>query len=91
MVTPDGPVLEQEQPAAKVAARFGVSERTVRKWLARWRAGGEPALNDRSPAPARPAPAAVRPHRPDRGAPARQARGIINRDVQVLAADTAAR
>ena len=32
---------------------FGVSERTVRKWLARWRAGGEPALNDRSSAPAR--------------------------------------
>jgi transposase InsO family protein len=25
----------------------------VRKWLARWRAGGEPALNDRSSAPAR--------------------------------------
>jgi transposase InsO family protein len=47
-------VLEQKQPAAKVGADFGVSERTVRKWLARWRAGGEPALNDRSSAPARP-------------------------------------
>jgi transposase InsO family protein len=46
-------VLEQKQPAARVAADFGVSERTVRKWLARWRAGGEPALNDRSSAPAR--------------------------------------
>jgi transposase InsO family protein len=46
-------VLEQKQPAARVAAHFGVSERTVRKWLARWRAGGEPALNDRSSAPAR--------------------------------------
>jgi len=46
-------VLEQKQPATKVAADFGVSERTVRKWLARWRAGGEPALNDRSSAPAR--------------------------------------
>jgi transposase InsO family protein len=46
-------VLEQEQPAIEVAAAFGVSERTVRKWLARWRAGGEPALNDRSSAPAR--------------------------------------
>jgi transposase InsO family protein len=46
-------VLEQKQPAAKVADDFGVSERTVRKWLARWRAGGEPALNDRSSAPAR--------------------------------------
>src|ERR671919_698091 len=46
-------VLEEKQPAIKVAADFGVSERTVRKWLARWRAGGEPALNDRSSAPAR--------------------------------------
>ena len=46
-------MLEQKQPATKVAADFGVSERTVRKWLARWRAGGEPALNDRSSAPAR--------------------------------------
>ena len=46
-------VLDENRPAAKVAADFGVSERTVRKWLARWRAGGEPALNDRSSAPAR--------------------------------------
>jgi transposase InsO family protein len=46
-------VLEQKQPAGRVAADFGVSERTVRKWLARWRAGGELALNDRSSAPAR--------------------------------------
>jgi transposase InsO family protein len=46
-------MLEQKQPATKVAADFGVSERTVRKWLARWRAGGEPALNDRSSASAR--------------------------------------
>jgi leucine-zipper of insertion element IS481 len=46
-------VLDQKQPATKVAADLGVSERTVRKWLARWRAGGEPALNDRSSTPAR--------------------------------------
>jgi transposase InsO family protein len=46
-------VLEQKQPATRVAADFGVSERTVRKWLARWRAGGELALNDRSSAPLR--------------------------------------
>ena len=55
-------VLDQKQPATKVAADFGVSERTVRKWLARWQAGGEPALNDRSSAPVRPrrlAPAQV--------------------------------
>ena len=45
-------VLEQKQPATKVAADYGVSQRTVGKWLARWRAGGEPALNDRRPAPA---------------------------------------
>jgi transposase-like protein len=46
-------VLDQKQPATRVAADFGVSERTVRKWLARWRAGGELALNDQSSAPAR--------------------------------------
>ena len=46
-------VLNEKQSATKVAADFGVSERTVRKWLARWRAGGEPALTDRSWAPAR--------------------------------------
>jgi transposase-like protein len=46
-------VLDQKQPATRVAADFGVSERTVRKGLARWRAGGEPARNDRSSAPAR--------------------------------------
>jgi transposase-like protein len=27
-------VLDQKQPASRVAADFGVSERTVRKWLA---------------------------------------------------------
>ena len=46
-------VLDEKQPARRVAAELGVSERTLRKWLARWRAGGEPALNDRSSAPAR--------------------------------------
>jgi transposase InsO family protein len=46
-------VLDENRPAAKIAADFGVSERTVRKWLARWRAGGAAALNDRSSAPAR--------------------------------------
>jgi transposase len=46
-------VVEEKQRAAKVADDFGVSERTVRKWLARWRAGGAPALNDRSSAPVR--------------------------------------
>jgi transposase-like protein len=46
-------VLEQQQLASRVAADFGISERTVRKWLARWRTGGEPAHNDRSSVPAR--------------------------------------
>jgi hypothetical protein len=32
-------VLEQKQPASRVGADFGVSERTVRKWLARSGAG----------------------------------------------------
>jgi transposase len=35
------------------AAAAGVSERTAYTWLARYRAGGEPALHDRSSAPAR--------------------------------------
>lgn len=39
--------------AAEVAAAFGVSLRTVRKWLARFRAGGGAALSNRSSAPAR--------------------------------------
>jgi transposase InsO family protein len=38
------------EDAARAA---GVSVRTAYKWLARWRAGGEPALHDRSSAPAR--------------------------------------
>ena len=39
--------------AVKVAADFCVSEQTVRKWVRRWRTGGEIALLDRSPRPAR--------------------------------------
>jgi transposase InsO family protein len=35
------------------AAAAGVSERTAYTWLARYRAGGEPALHDRSSVPAR--------------------------------------
>ena len=33
------------------AEAAGVSERTARKWLARWRAEGEAGLEDRSSAP----------------------------------------
>lgn len=41
------------EPVAEVAADFSVSERTVFKWLARFRSGGEPALQDRSSRPRR--------------------------------------
>src|SRR6478609_10073173 len=40
---------------AHAAHAAGVSERTVYKWLARFRDGGESALWDRSSAPSRPA------------------------------------
>jgi transposase-like protein len=43
-------VLERKRSATKVAADFGVSERTVRHWLASWRRAG---LNDRRLAPVR--------------------------------------
>ncbi|NEY92302.1 helix-turn-helix domain-containing protein, partial [Tabrizicola oligotrophica] len=41
------------QKASDVAAAFAVSVRTVRKWLARFRAGGGAALSNRASAPAR--------------------------------------
>jgi len=40
------------QSAAEVAAAFAVSVRTVRKWLARFRAGGRAALSNHARAPA---------------------------------------
>jgi transposase InsO family protein len=46
-------VLTAGHPPAQVAAAVGVSERTVRKWVARYRAEGEAGLRDRS----------CRPHR----------------------------
>jgi transposase InsO family protein len=45
-------VLEESWKVADVAAAQGVSERTVYRWLARWRAGDH-ALLDRSSAPRR--------------------------------------
>ena len=41
------------QSAREVAEAFGVSLRTVRKWLARFSAGGRAALSNRASAPAR--------------------------------------
>lgn len=41
------------QSAAEVAEAFGVSVRTVRKWVARYRQGGRAALANRASAPAR--------------------------------------
>jgi len=41
------------RPRESLAAEFGVSTRTVSKWVARYRAEGEPGLLDRSSAPHR--------------------------------------
>jgi transposase InsO family protein len=40
-------VMEERWPVSAVALAFGVSERTVYKWLARYRAEGLPGLGDR--------------------------------------------
>jgi transposase InsO family protein len=52
-------VLERQQPVRGVAADVGISERTVRKWLARYQSEGEAGLPDRS----------CRPHRSPRATP----------------------
>jgi transposase InsO family protein len=46
-------VRDQGWRVEDAALAAGVSVRTAYRWLARWRAGGEPALHDRSSAPAR--------------------------------------
>ena len=43
----------QHEPAAKVAAGYGVSLRTARKWKSRHAHGGQDALADRSSRPRR--------------------------------------
>lgn len=53
-------VLIERQPPMSVATDMGVSRRTVRKWVARYRAEGEAGLADRS----------SRPHRLRRPTPA---------------------
>jgi transposase InsO family protein len=44
-------IQRQTQSVCDVAQSFGISERTARKWLARWRAEGAAGLLDRSSAP----------------------------------------
>ena len=56
-------VLEEGQSRTCVAKAFGVSVRTIGKWVARFLAGGDAALDDRSSRPHRlrePTPQAVR-------------------------------
>jgi transposase InsO family protein len=44
-------IVEEGRPVAEVAAGFGVSERTARKWLGRYRAEGAAGLKNRSSRP----------------------------------------
>jgi transposase InsO family protein len=46
-------VLEQGQSAKEVATSFAISERTVRKWLGRYRAGGLAAIENAASTPHR--------------------------------------
>ena len=46
-------VVEQRERRGAVAAALGVSERTVAKWVRRWRVGGAAGLVDRSSRPRR--------------------------------------
>jgi transposase len=43
--------IREGQPVAAVAARFGISERTARKWLERFEKEGPPGLENRSSRP----------------------------------------
>lgn len=44
-------IVDERRPVADVAAGFGISERTARKWLARWRSEGTAGLENRSSRP----------------------------------------
>jgi transposase len=44
-------ILEDGQPIREVARGFGISERTARKWLARFKAEGPRWLDNRSSCP----------------------------------------
>ena len=44
-------MVEERRPVHEVAAGFGINQRTVRKWLSRWRAEGPAGLQNRSSRP----------------------------------------
>ena len=44
-------IVDEGRPLAEVAAGFGISERTARKWLSRWRTEGTAGLENRSSRP----------------------------------------
>jgi transposase InsO family protein len=44
-------IVEEGRPVCEVAAGFGVSERTARKWLGRWKREGTAGLENRSSRP----------------------------------------
>ena len=46
-------IVDERRPVGEVAAGFGVSERTARKWLARWKSAGSAGLENRSSRPGR--------------------------------------
>ncbi len=71
------------EPVAAIAAAFGVSVRTVYKWLARYRCGGHAALDTASSAP----------HRPSRriGAWWRDTAARLRRDYRMTAGEIADR
>ena len=46
-------IVEEGRPVAEVAAGFGISERTARKWLGRWKLEGTAGLENRSSRPNR--------------------------------------
>jgi transposase InsO family protein len=46
-------IVEEKRPVREVASGFGISERTARKWLARWKHEGRAGLENRSSRPRR--------------------------------------
>jgi transposase InsO family protein len=75
-------VVEEHWPASAVALAFGVSERTVYKWLARYRSEGLPGLRDRCSTAHR---------RPHALAPVWPALIRLLRQAKLVAAEIAAR